>query len=156
MKNGLKAESTEPLKQKAIEILLVEDNPGDVALLRETIKKSRFPVHLSVVNNGEDALLYLRQREPYLSVPLPDFILLDLNLPRRDGFEVAEEIKRSSPLSRIPTLVLTSSNDEADKWKACQYHLDAYLVKPQQWSQYRHLLTYLEENWMRDIRPDIV
>jgi chemotaxis family two-component system response regulator Rcp1 len=148
MKNGL--------KQRPVEILLVEDNPGDVTLLRETIKKSRFPVHLNVVNDGEEAIHYLRHQAPYVSTPRPDFILLDLNLPRRDGFEVAEEVKRSSKLSGIPTLVLTSSNNEADRWKACQYHMDAYLLKPQEWSQYGVLLKYLEENWMREVRPDIL
>jgi chemotaxis family two-component system response regulator Rcp1 len=154
MKNALKSQ-TPTFKKRAVEILLVEDNPGDVTLLRETIKKSRFPVHLSVVSDGEEAIHYLRQQAPYVSTPRPDFILLDLNLPRRDGFEVAEEVKRSSRLSGIPTLVLTSSNNEEDRWKACQHHMDAYLLKPQEWSQYSVLLKYLEENWMREVRPDI-
>jgi chemotaxis family two-component system response regulator Rcp1 len=154
MKDGLKSK-TLGLKKRAVEILLVEDNPGDVTLLRETIKKSRFPVHLSVVNDGEQAIHYLRHQAPYASTPRPDFILLDLNLPRRDGFEVAEEIKRSSKLSGIPTLVLTGSNNEADRWKACQHHMDAYLLKPREWSQYGVLLKYLEENWMREVLPDI-
>ncbi|HET9870626.1 MAG TPA: response regulator [bacterium] len=141
--------------RRPVEILLVEDNPGDVTLLRESIKRSRFPIHLCVVEDGEKAIDFLRRREPYLAAPRPDFILLDLNLPRRDGFEVAQEVKRSSRLSGIPTLVLTSSNNDIDRWKAVQHHLDAYLLKPQEWDQYAVLLKYLEENWMREIRPDI-
>ncbi len=142
-------------KQRPVEILLVEDNPGDVSLLKETFKRSRFAVNLNVVQDGEQALNYLRHRSPYCSLPRPDFILLDLNLPRKNGHEVAKEIRRSHHLSGIPTLILTSSNHDDDKWAAYQTRVSAYLLKPLEWSQYAVLLNYLEENWIKDIRLDL-
>jgi chemotaxis family two-component system response regulator Rcp1 len=141
--------------KRPVEILLVEDNPGDVNLLEEAFKTSRFPIHLSVVQDGEQALNFLRRKNPYFSVLKPDLILLDLNLPRKNGHEVAAEIMRSHHFSDIPILVLTSSNHDDDKWRAYQTRVSAYLLKPSEWSQYGVLLNYLEENWMEDIRLDL-
>jgi chemotaxis family two-component system response regulator Rcp1 len=141
--------------QRPVEILLVEDNPGDVNLLSETFKNSRFAIHLSVVQDGEQALNFLRRKSPYSSALKPDLILLDLNLPRKNGHEVAAEIRRSRHFSDIPTLVLTSSDHDDDKWKAYQTRVSAYLLKPAEWSQYGVLLNYLEENWMKEIRLDL-
>ncbi len=142
-------------KQRPVEILLVEDNPGDAILLKESFKNSRFTINLNVVQDGEQALNYLRHRNPYLSSLRPDFILLDLNIPRKNGHEVAQEIKHSYHLSDIPTLILTSSNHDNDKWNAYQTRVSAYLLKPTEWSQYNILLNYLEENWIKDIRLDL-
>jgi CheY-like chemotaxis protein len=142
-------------KQRAVEILLVEDNPADVSLLRETFKNSRFAINLNVVQDGEQALHYLRRKNPYFSSSRPDFILLDLNLPRKNGHEVAKEIKRSNKLSDIPTLILTTSNHDDDKWNAYQIRVSAYLLKPLDWPQYIILLNYLEENWIKQIRLDL-
>lgn len=142
-------------RQRPVEILLIEDNPGDANLLMETFKNSRFAINLNVVQDGEQALNYLRHKTPYFSSPRPDFILLDLNLPRKNGHEVAREIRRSHHLSDIPTLILTSSNHDDDKWNAYQTRVSAYLLKPLEWSQYAVLLNYLEENWIKDIRLDL-
>jgi two-component system response regulator len=141
-------------KQRPVEILLIEDNPGDANLLRESFKNSRFPINLNVVQNGEQGLNYLYRKNPYHSSPRPDFILLDLNLPNKTGHEVAKEIKRSRHLSDIPTLILTSSNQDDDKWNAYQTGVSAYLLKPMEWSQYSVLLNYLEENWIKELRLD--
>ncbi len=149
-------QKTQPAKkQRAVEILLVEDNPGDVNLLKETFKNSRYAINLNVVEDGEQAINYLRRKNPYFSTSRPDFILLDLNLPRKNGHEVASEIKRSRHLSDIPTLILTSSNFDEDKWKAYQTRVSAYLLKPLVWSQYGVLLNYLEENWIKELRLDL-
>jgi chemotaxis family two-component system response regulator Rcp1 len=138
--------------QRAVEILLVEDNPGDVALFKEALKPSRFTLRLSVVPDGEEAMRYLRREAPYGNASKPDLILLDLNLPRKDGHEVLAEIRRTSRFSGIPALILTGSNTDEDKWKAYRSRADAYLLKPQDLSHLKALLRYLEENWLKDIQ----
>jgi CheY-like chemotaxis protein len=149
------AKSNSKAKPRPVEILLVEDNPGDANLLAEAFKNSRFSVHLNLVQDGEQALNYLRRKNPYFNALKPDFILLDLNLPRKNGHEVAAEIMRSHHFSDMPILVLTSSNHDDDKWRAYQTRVSAYLLKPAEWSQYGVLLNYLEENWMKEIRLDL-
>jgi chemotaxis family two-component system response regulator Rcp1 len=139
------------VKKRSVEILLAEDNPADVLLMKEALKQSRFPIRLTVVENGGEALAYLRQQEPYHTVPSPDLILLDWNLPVKTGLEVMADIKGSFSFSGIPTLVLTGSRDENDKRKAHQVGVDAYLVKPQLWSHYLDLLKHLEDNWIKAI-----
>lgn len=140
---------------RAVEILLAEDNPGDVDLLRETFKRSRFDIRLSVVEDGEQAMDFLRRRKPYLSAPRPDFILLDLHLPRKNGHQVAAEIKASRRLSGIPTLILTGSAQDEDKWRAYHTRVSAYLLKPAELRHYDLLLNYLEENWIKELRLDL-
>ncbi len=137
-----------------IEILLVEDNPGDVTLMRELLKLSKFPTRLGVAQDGEQAMAYLRREGPFASVGRPDFILLDLNLPKKNGHEVLAEIRRSSRLSGIPVLILTTSNQDDDKWQAYHCRADSYLVKPRELSQFKALVKYLEENWFKEVSLD--
>ena len=136
---------------RQVEILLVEDNPGDVKLLEETLGQSAFPLRLHSVANGEEAITFLRREGSYSQQPRPDFILLDLNLPRKNGLEVLAEIKRNNRFSSIPTLLLTTSNEDEDRWKAYHSRADAYLLKPRDLSQYEALRGYLEKNWVKDI-----
>ena len=115
---------------RTIEILLVEDNPGDIRLTQEILKEMVVPFRLSVVRDGEEAMAFLRRQEAHRQAPQPDLILLDLNLPRKNGREVLTEIKQDPALQRIPVLVMTSSRDESDIVRAFDLHPDSYLVKP--------------------------
>lgn len=163
MKNGRKRKEAMPTmqkpipssKQRAVEILLVEDNPGDARLIHETFKRSRFAVNLSIVSDGDAAMDYLNRKRPYHAAPRPDFILLDLNLPRKNGHEVSALIKSSRRLSGIPTLILTGSARDEDRWQAVQSRASAYLVKPVELNHYNLFLSYIEEKWMKDLRLDL-
>jgi CheY-like chemotaxis protein len=113
-----------------IEILLVDDNPGDVRLLIEAFKESRFPCNLSVVEDGEEALEFLRREGDYARAPRPNLIFLDLNLPRIDGMEVLAEIKLEESLRGIPVVVLTSSSSHDDVDLAFRLNANSYITKP--------------------------
>jgi CheY-like chemotaxis protein len=113
-----------------IEILLVEDDPGDVLITREALAEHRVNNHLTVVSDGAEALAYLRRQEPYGDAVRPDLVLLDLNLPRRDGREVLAEIKQDKELSQIPVVVLTTSQSEDDVRRSYGLHANAYVTKP--------------------------
>ena len=114
---------------KTINVLLVEDDPGDVLMTREAFDEY-LQNRLDVVTDGAAALSYLRQEEPYADAPRPDLILLDLNLPRRDGREVLQEIKADPGLQHIPVIVLTTSQAEEDVLRSYQLHANAYVTKP--------------------------
>jgi CheY-like chemotaxis protein len=113
-----------------IEVLLVEDDPGDVLMTREAFEEHKVGNRLRVVSDGVDALAYLRREEPYQDAARPDLILLDLNLPRRDGREVLSEIKKDESLCRIPVVVLTTSQADEDILRSYQLHANAYVTKP--------------------------
>jgi CheY-like chemotaxis protein len=113
-----------------IEVLLVEDDPGDVLMTREAFEEHLLNNRLSVVNDGAEAIDYLRRRGPYTDAPRPDLILLDLNLPRRDGREVLAEIKADESLRQIPVVVLTTSQADEDILRSYQLHANAYVTKP--------------------------
>ena len=113
-----------------IEVLLVEDDPGDVLLIREAFAFNKVHNNLNVVNDGEQALAYLRREGEYTDAPRPDLILLDLNLPRRDGREVLAEVKADDNLRTIPVIVLTTSQADEDVLKSYQLHANAYVTKP--------------------------
>ncbi|MGQ0576952.1 MAG: response regulator [Pseudonocardia sp.] len=112
-----------------INVLLVEDDPGDVLMTREAFDEYLHN-RLDVVNDGAEALAYLRREEPYADAPRPDLILLDLNLPRRDGREVLQEVKDDPDLRAIPIIVLTTSQAEEDVLRSYQLHANAYVTKP--------------------------
>jgi CheY-like chemotaxis protein len=116
-------------RPKRINVLLVEDDPGDVLMTREAFEQYLHN-RLDVVTDGAAALEYLRQAEPYTDAPRPDLILLDLNLPRRDGREVLQEIKADPGLQHIPVIVLTTSQAEEDVLRSYQLHANAYVTKP--------------------------
>lgn len=132
---------------KPIEILLVEDAPGDVRLVFEAFKKATLETHLNVVNDGVGALDYLYQRGPHGNAKRPDLILLDLNLPKMNGHEVLRQIKNDPNLRRIPVVVLTSSNTEADVLNAYDAHANCYLLKPTDLKDFFNLIRGLEEFW---------
>ena len=113
-----------------IEVLLVEDDPGDVLMTREAFEEHKLRNRLSVVSDGDEALAYLRQEGIHRDAPRPDLILLDLNLPRRDGREVLSEIKSDPELRRIPVVVLTTSQADEDILRSYQLHANAYVTKP--------------------------
>jgi chemotaxis family two-component system response regulator Rcp1 len=113
-----------------IEVLLVEDSPGDVRLTQEAIKDAEVQVKLHVVGDGAEAMAFLAREGKYANVPRPDLILLDLNLPKKDGREVLEEIKESRTLKSIPVVILTTSSSEADILRSYRLHANCYITKP--------------------------
>jgi len=137
---------------KPIEILLVEDNLADVRLTQEALKEEKLFNNLSVVNDGVEALAFLRREGKYANAVRPDLILLDLNLPRKDGREVLEEIKNDPTLEAIPVVVLTVS--EADKDILVSYHLHAncYIVKPLDLNQFSKVVKSIQDFWLTIVK----
>jgi chemotaxis family two-component system response regulator Rcp1 len=133
---------------KPIEILLVEDNPGDVRLTIEGLKEAKVYNNLHVAQDGIEALRFLRQEGPHSDAPRPDMILLDLNLPRKDGREVLAEIKADEALKRIPVIVLTTSQDEEDIFKTYDLHANCYITKPLDFEQFMHVVQSVEDFWL--------
>jgi chemotaxis family two-component system response regulator Rcp1 len=132
---------------RPLEILLVEDNPGDADLMRESLAEVERPHHLSVVEEGEEAIAFLRRESQYADALRPDLILLDLNLPRKDGRQVLAEIKADDHLKRIPVLVLTTSRTEEDVRTCYDLHANCYITKPRQFDEYHQVVKRLEEFW---------
>jgi CheY-like chemotaxis protein len=132
---------------RPIEILMVEDNPGDVRLTQEALKEYKIMNNLQIVEDGEQAMKFLRQQDPFQDAPRPDLILLDLNLPRMDGREVLQEIKNDPELKRIPTVVLTSSEAEEDILQSYDLHANSYITKPVDFDQFAKVIKVIEEFW---------
>lgn len=135
-----------------VEILLVEDNPGDIRLTQEALKDSKIRNNLSVVRDGEEALEFLRRNGSFASVPRPDIILLDLNLPRVDGREVLEVIKRDDDLKRIPVVVLTTSDDEKDILASYNLHANCYITKPVDLNRFVEIVKSIEGFWFQIVK----
>ena len=129
------------------EILLVEDNPGDVGLTRETLAESKMLNHISVAVDGVEAMAFLRRQGKHANAPHPDLILLDLNLPKKSGREVLAEIKADEQLRRIPVVVLTSSSAEQDILKTYDLHANCYVTKPVNLDQFITVVKALAEFW---------
>jgi chemotaxis family two-component system response regulator Rcp1 len=138
----------EPLTVRPIEILLVEDNPGDVRLTREALKDAKMSNLLHVVEDGASALDFLHQRGDYVHAPRPDLILLDLNLPRKNGREVLQEIKEDPRLKIIPVVILTSSQAEEDILGAYSLHANCYITKPVDFAQLTKIVRTIEDFWL--------
>jgi chemotaxis family two-component system response regulator Rcp1 len=134
------------------EILVVEDNPMDVELVREALRGWKTPSNVHVVENGDDALSFLRRVHPYRCAPVPNLILLDLNLPKKSGLEVLEEIKNNADFSRIPVIVLTTSDREADVSQAYMLHANCYLTKSLEISIFFEKVRAIEEFWLNHAR----
>jgi len=132
---------------RAAELLLVEDNDGDVLLVREAFRSAKIRNNLSVAGDGEEALCVLRREGSYAARPLPDLILLDLNLPRMDGREVLQAIKADPELRTIPVIVMTSSNAEIDVLKSYQLSANGYIVKPVDFERLQEIVASLESFW---------
>jgi CheY-like chemotaxis protein len=139
-----------------VDILLVEDNPGDVRLTQEAFKEGQISNTLHVVTDGVEALDFLYQRGEYADAQLPDIVLLDLNLPRKNGDEVLEEIKDDSRLSRLPVIILTSSEAEEDIVKSYDHSANAYLTKPVDPEEFINVVRSFKSFWLSVVRlpPD--
>jgi len=135
-----------------LEILLVEDSPGDVRLTREALKESKVFVMLHEVGDGEKAMDFLRRRGEFTKVPVPDLILLDLNLPRMDGREVLKEIKGDDNLRKIPVVVLTVSNAEKDILRAYDLNANCYITKPIDLEQFIQVVRSIEDFWFTVVK----
>ncbi|MEH1822843.1 MAG: response regulator [Nostoc sp.] len=135
-----------------IEVLLVEDNPGDVQLTRIALEDSKISIHLNVVEDGVEAMAFLRKQEKYAKVTHPDIILLDLNLPRKDGREVLAEIKGDENLKRIPVVVLTTSQAEEDILKAYNLSANCYITKPVDFDQFVKIVQSIENFWFAIVK----
>jgi CheY-like chemotaxis protein len=133
---------------KSIRILLVEDNPGDVRLTTEALKDSKMDNPLDVVRDGVEALAYLRQEGAYAGKPLPDLILLDLNLPRMDGREVLAAIKTDERLKKIPVVVLTTSKAEQDILKSYHLHANCFITKPVDLENFIRVVQAIDCFWL--------
>ena len=133
---------------RPVEILLVEDNPGDVDLAREALEDSKLHNRLHVAEDGEKAMAFLNGRPPYENMPRPDLILLDLNLPRKDGREVLADIKGDPDLKRIPVVILTTSRAEQDVLRSYDLHANCYITKPIDFDQFMEVVRSIESFWM--------
>ncbi len=133
---------------RPIDILLVEDNPGDADLAREALEGGKISNQLFVVGDGEAALDFLNQSGGYAEMPRPDLILLDLNLPRKDGREVLADIKAHKDLKRIPVVILTTSQSEEDVLKSYNLHANCYITKPIDLSQFIKVVRSIEDFWL--------
>ncbi len=135
-----------------VEILLVEDNPGDARLAIEVLKEAKVRNTLHWVKDGVEALEFLRREKAYATAPRPDVILLDLNLPRKDGREVLAEIKKDDTLMRIPVVVLTISKDEEDIFRTYNLHANCYVTKPLDLDQFVMVVKSIEDFWLTIVK----
>ncbi|MBD3224087.1 MAG: response regulator, partial [Caldithrix sp.] len=129
---------------RPVEILLVEDNPGDVRLTKEALKESKIHNNLNVAIDGVEAVEYLHREGKYSDKPIPDLILLDLNLPKKDGREVLEDIKKDGKLRKIPVVILTTSQAEEDIARSYQLHANCYITKPVDFDQFIKVVRTIE------------
>ena len=141
-----------PEATRRVEILLVEDNPGDVRLTREALREGKVRNNLNVVGDGVEALAYLRRQGKYAGAVRPDLVLLDLNLPKKDGREVLAEVKEDPELRHIPVVVLTSSQAEQDIVRAYDLHANCYVSKPVDLDQFITVVKSVNEFWFTIVK----
>jgi two-component system, chemotaxis family, response regulator Rcp1 len=141
-----------PATQELIPILLVEDNVGDIRLTREILSESGLPVQLCVVQNGEEAIAYLRRTGNHSNALPPTLILLDLNLPKKSGLEVLAEIKADPILRRIPVIILTTSNADHDVDQSYDLHANCFITKPIQISTFSKIISSIDSFWLQFVR----
>jgi CheY-like chemotaxis protein len=137
---------------KPVEILLVEDNVGDVGLIEEVFEEAKIRNNLHVAEDGEEAMLYLRGKGKFAGSPRPDIIILDLNLPKKDGREVLREIKEDSNLKNIPVVILTTSNAEKDVLQAYELHANAYVTKPLDFNEFMKVVESIANFWLEVVQ----
>jgi CheY-like chemotaxis protein len=135
-----------------IEILLVEDNPGDVDLTREALEGAKVRNRLHVAEDGEAAVEFLYQRGEFAGRPRPDLILLDLNLPKKDGRQVLREIKADPTLAEIPVVILTTSEAEEDILRSYQLHANCFITKPVNFKQFLNVVKAIEDFWLTVVK----
>jgi len=140
--------SISPSLARPAEILLVEDSPGDVRLMQEALREGKVANRVHVVRDGVQAMDFVRQQGEYADAPRPDIILLDLNLPKKDGREVLAELKADPDLRRIPVVILTTSQAEEDILRAYDLHANCYMTKPVDLGQFFALVKDIEQYWL--------
>ena len=137
---------------RPIDILLVEDNPGDADLAREALEDGKVHNTVYVVSDGEEAMAFLRRQGKYADAPRPDLVLLDLNLPRKNGKEVLADIKSDEDLKRIPVVVLTVSKDEEDILRTYDLHANCFITKPIDLNQFIKVVKAIEDFWLTIVK----
>lgn len=137
---------------KPVEILLVEDNPADVRLMKEGLRDAKMRNNLHVVEDGVDAMAYLRREGNYSDAVSPDIILLDLNLPKKSGIEVLQEVKGDEKLKKIPVVILTTSKSEEDIVKSYNLHANCYITKPVDLDQFMKVVKTTEDFWLTIVK----
>jgi CheY-like chemotaxis protein len=137
---------------RPIEVLLVEDDEGDVLMTREALDEGKVFNRLAVVGDGVEAIAYLRREQPYADVTRPDLVLLDLNLPKRDGRQVLEEVKADPELRRIPIVVLTTSEAEEDVLRSYDLHANAYVTKPVDFDRFVEVIRQIDDFFISVVR----
>jgi len=141
-----------PMRGEPIEILLVEDSPDDAALTIDALQEGRVQNRITVVEDGVEAMAFLRRQGPYANAPWPDLILLDLNLPRKNGREVLAEVKQDPQLRRIPVVVMTSSDDEKDILAAYNLCVNCYVTNPVDLDQFIGVVKSIEHFWFSIVK----
>ena len=144
------------IQVKPIEILLVEDSPSDADLAREALSHGKMLTNLHFVEDGVEAIKFLRKKSPYITVPRPDLILLDLNLPKKSGVEVLQEIKTDQNLKLIPVLILTTSSAQEDIIKSYSLHANCYITKPVDFLQFINIVRLIEEFWLAVVKLPVI
>jgi CheY-like chemotaxis protein len=137
---------------KPIEILIVEDNEGDVGLIEEVFEEAKIKNNIHVAEDGEEAVLYLRGKGKFSGSPRPEIIILDLNLPNKDGREILKEIKEDENLKNIPVVVLTTSGAEKDIIRAYELHANAYVTKPIDFDQFINVIGSIVNFWLEIVK----
>ena len=140
------------MAELGLEVLLVEDSPGDVRLTREAFREANMSINLHVASDGEEAMAFLRRLPPHEHAPRPDLILLDLNLPRMDGREVLAHIKADEGLTTIPTVILTTSDAEADIVRSYQLRANCFLSKPVELDAFESLVRSINDFWLTRVK----
>lgn len=140
------------LEAKCIDILLVEDDPGDVELTREGLESAKVKLKLHVVEDGEKAMMFLRREDPYAEAIRPDIVLLDLNMPRKNGLETLAEIKADPALRSIPVVILTTSEAETDIVKCYDLGANCYVSKPVGFAEFVRIVAVIEEFWFTIVK----
>ena len=140
------------LNGRPVEILLVEDNEGDIGLVEEVFEEGRINNNLSVAEDGDEAMMFLRKEGQFANATRPDLILLDLNLPGKDGREVLKEVKEDDNLKKIPIVVLTTSKAEEDILKSYDLHANSYITKPVDFNQFINVIKSIESFWLEVVK----
>ena len=140
------------IRSALIEVLLVEDSPGDVRLTREALKDAKMHISLNVVSDGAEATAYLRHEGNYAEAPRPDLILLDLNLPKKDGRDVLKEIKESEALKSIPVVILTTSASQVDVERSYKLHANCYITKPVDLQGFIKVVQSIDNFWLSVVK----
>lgn len=149
---GMKRSENKRTDAKPVDILLVEDNPADVRLTKEALKDAKVLNQVYVAKDGVEAMAFLHREAPFTEVPVPDLVLLDLNLPRKDGREVLSEIKKDPQLKRIPVVVLTTSKADEDIIRSYNLHANAYVTKPVDLNRFIEITHAMEEFWFTVVK----